>query len=226
MQESEGDPRYHLPAGMPIITPERAAKGDVLTGPPCPDCGATDKVKQQLGHQPAICRACRGRGWIGSVNAATIAADHIRHAQVQVRNILNYIWEEQIISDDEHDAGHTFEAWRNQHRVALGLQKAVSGDLDDTLQVKLRAYGFVLLIRRLAVNDVKAIGKSLDVSANHSTQAEALRERGAYARAFGRLSNEIIPVRERITYLERASEEERNHISDEQMKILLAAIKF
>lgn len=30
MQETEGDSRYHLPRGMPRITPERERKGDVL----------------------------------------------------------------------------------------------------------------------------------------------------------------------------------------------------
>ncbi len=221
----DGDPRYQLPAGLPIITPERAAKGDVLTGPPCPDCKSTGKVKSLLG-QAVTCPACRGRGWIGSVNAATIAADDIRFAQVQVLNIMNFLWEREIISDDQHNEGHAFEAWRNQHRVALGLQKPVSGDLDETFQVKLRAYGFVLLIRRLSAPDLKAIGKSLDTFANYATRAEAIREQGAYIRAFSHLAREIVPVRERISYLERASEEERNEISDEQMKILLEELKY
>ena len=224
MQGTEGDKRYHLPQDAPLITPERAAKGDVLTGPPCQECKSTGKVKSSLG-QAAICPKCRGRGWLGSVNAATIAADHIRFAQVQVVNILNFLWEREIITDDQHNEGHAFEAWRNQHRVALGLQKAISGEMEETLQVKLRAYGFVLLIRRLSAPDVKAISKALDTSANYATRAEAIREQGAYIRAFANLGREIIPVRERITYLERASEVERNHISDEQLKILLDAIK-
>ncbi len=224
MQETDGDPRYQLPAGLSIVTPERAAKGDVFTGPPCSDCKATGKAKSPLG-QAATCPTCRGRGWLRSVNAATIATDHIRYAQVQVVNIMNYLWDKEIISDNQHTDGHAFEAWRNQHRVALGLQKSVSGELDETFQVKLRAYGFILLIRRLSAPDVKAINKSLDTSANYATRAEAIQEQGAYIRAFSHLAREIIPVRERITYLERASEGERNHISDEQMKILLAAIK-
>ena len=225
MQESEGDPRYYRDPTQPLITPERAAKGDVLTGPPCPDCGGSGKVKAQLGHQAAICRACRGRGWIGTINAASIAASEIRFAQVQVRNILNYLWEEEIISDDEHDAGHTFEAWRNQHRVSLGLQKSISGDHEETFRVKLRAYGFVLLIRRLSAPDVKAINKSLDVSANFATQAEALREQRAYRAAYRNLTGAVIPIRERISYLESASQEERDYFSAEQMKNLLALIK-
>ena len=219
--ETDGDPRYHLPRDTPIITPERAAKGDVLTGPPCKDCGATGKDKLSK----LSCRACRGKGWVGSTNASAVAIDDVRFAQVQIVNILNYLWQEEIISEDEHDAGHTFEAWRNQHRVALGLQRSISGALEETFQVKLRAYGFVLLICRLSQLDVKAINKSLDVYASYATRAEANRERLAYRAAFHHLNDAIVPVRERISYLESVSEEERGHISDEQLKVLLAQIQ-
>jgi hypothetical protein len=219
--ESEGDPRYHLPPNTPIITPERAAKGDVFTGPNCSDCNTTGKDK--ITKLP--CRTCKGRGWVGSINAATMESSDIRFAQVQVRNILNFLWNAGIITDDEHDDGHTFQAWRDQHRVALGLERPVSNTLEEPATLKLRAYGFILLLRKLNAYDAKAINKSLDVFANCGTEQDARREERPYRMAFTNLSKAIVPIKEKISYLERASDEERAALADEQLKMLLIAIK-
>jgi hypothetical protein len=218
--ESEGDPRYHLPLGTPIITPQRAAKGDVFTGPNCTDCNTTGKDKMTK----LPCRTCKGRGWVGSINAATMDSSDIRFAQVQVRNILNYLWGEEIITDDQNTDGHTFQAWRNQHRVALGLERPISNEETDPAALKLRAYGFVLLLRRLTAHDAKAINMSLDVFANHATQMDARREERQYRSAFTNLSMVIGPIKEQISYLEGASDEERQSMADEHLKKLLAQI--
>ncbi len=218
--DDNGDPRYHLPRDVPLLTPERASKGDVLTGPDCGDCGATGKDKATK----MTCRACRGKGWVGSINVATMDNADIRFAQVQVRNILNYLWGAGIITDDEHTDGHTFQAWRDQHRVALGLQRPVSYESDEPLVLKLRAYGFVLLLKKLNHYDVKAINKAIDVFVNQATELDARREERPYRRAFGNLARVIAPVREQVAYLENLSEEERDLLADERLKILLASI--
>ncbi len=168
------------------------------------------------------CKECSGKGRVGIRNAALIPEDKL--SQVQVRNILNFLWNAEIISDDEHTDGHTFKAWRDQHRVSLGLEKPVSNELDEPLSLKLRAYGYVLLLKKLSVNDVKAINKSIDVFANYATQSEAFRERKPYEAAFKNLAIVIIPIREQISYLESISEEERALLVDEQLKKLLAQI--
>jgi hypothetical protein len=232
--ESDGDPRYHLPAGTPLITPERASKGDVFTGPPCKDCDSSGKSKDKGAAHTALCRSCRGKGWVGSSNAEEyvvtstdngssqwVENSSIRFAQVQVRNILNFLWTAGIITDEENDHGHTFQAWRDQHRVALGLERPISNELDEPVTLKLRAYGFVLLLRRMSEYDSKAINKSLDVLANRGTELEAKREERPYRAAFMNLSKAIVPIKEKISYLEKASEEERNLLADEQLKKFL-----
>jgi len=218
--EQQIDKSQWLPDGEPLITPERAAKGDVFTGPDCSDCGATGKDKMTK----LTCKTCRGKGWVGSTNAATIDAADIRFAQVRIRDILSYLRTAEIITDDQYTDGKTFQAWRDQHRVALGLERPVSNGMDEPAVLKLRAYGFVLLLKKLEVNDVKAINKALDLTATHGTERDANREKEVYRTAFISLSRVIIPIREHIAYLENASEEERNALACEQLKKLLAVI--
>ncbi len=218
--ENDGDPRYHIPKGIPLITPERAAKGDVFTGPDCNDCSTTGKDK--ITKLP--CKTCKGRGWVGSINAATVDNAHIRFAQVQVRNILNYLWEQEIITDDQNTDGHLFAAWRDQHRLAMGLQSPIMVDILEPHSIKLRAYGFVLLIRRLSHYDVKAISKAIDVLANSSTQQDALRESRQYHIAFTNLARVIIPIKQQVAYLEGLSDEDRRQLSDDKLKKLLAEL--
>lgn len=208
-----------LPDGEPLITPERAAKGDVLTGNPCTACDMTGRDANR-----GVCRECSGKGRVGIRNAAGADLSEIRFAQIQVRSILNFLWNAEIISDDEHIDGHTFEAWRNQHRVAMGLQKAISNDSDEPLALKLRAYGYVLLLKKLSVYDVKAVNKAIDVSSTFATEQEAIREKKPYQDAFRNLAKAIIPIREQITYLESASEEDRELLANGQLKILLELI--
>lgn len=210
----------------PIITPERAKKGDLFTGPLCEDCRGSGKNHSDHADHQVTCRACRGKGWIGTVNMATLTDKQIsdtRFAQMQVRNILNFLWERGIITDLQHDDGCTFEAWRNQHRVALGLQRSVSTETAESTSVKLRAYGFVLIIKKLSVYDHHAIDNSLSIFANHYTETLARRDFPVYQRAFSRLAKILPPIREQIAYLESLSDEEREAMAEGVLKILLAS---
>lgn len=147
---------------------------------------------------------------------------HIRFAQMQVRNILNYLWNTDIITDENHDDGHTFEAWRNQHRVATGQQRAISGDpTDPSSSVKLRAYGYILILKRLSIYDYNAVSDAIETFENEHTRFIALSQRMIYRRAFTRLSLILPAIRDQVAYLESLSDDERQSLSDERLKTLL-----
>lgn len=148
----------------------------------------------------------------------------IKFAQAQIRNILNFLWSRDIITDDQHDAGNVFWAWRNQHRVALGLQRAISTDIAVSSTVKLRAYGYVLLVKPLSVDDHAAIDYAVEMFESSHTRFLALQRRVLYRRAFARLEAILPPIRERIAFLEGLSEEDRDALADEALKNLLAEI--
>lgn len=226
MQETEGDPRYHLPPGSGLITPERAAKGDVLTGPPCPDCKATGKIKAQVGLQPASCPTCRGRGWIGSVNAAGIDTDHIRFAQIHERNLLNSLWEAGHVTDQQHHDCQTFEIWRDMHRVQMGLQRPVSSGSDEALGVRLRAYGYILLVRRMSRYDNDALETMLTPMLMSWMEWIARNRLEKYVAALDRLSRILPPVKDQVAYLEGLSDEQREELSQAGIKKCLEVINY
>jgi hypothetical protein len=185
----EGDPRYYRDPTQPLITPERARKGDVFTGPDCGDCGGTGKDK--MTEMP--CKACRGRGWVGSINAATVENEHIRYAQVHEVNLLNKLWNCEHISDQQHHDGQTFQIWRDMHRAQMGLEKPVSSGGDQMLGVRLRAYGYILIIRRLSRYDSDAIDTSLKRMLMSWAEWIARNRMEKYVRALERLSRAITP---------------------------------
>ncbi len=209
-----------LPHGTPLLHPERIAKGDVITGPECNECNGTGKEK----HMNLVCKKCYGHGWCGETSAIDVPISDIRFAQVQVRNILNYLWSAGHITDENHDDGHTFEAWRNQHRVAMGLQKAISTDTAQSTGVKLRAYGYVLIIKRMSINDFNAVSMAIDTFEREYTRHVADKDRKIYSRAFACLTTAMMPIREQISYLEGLTDEERDELCEGRLKSFLDRI--
>lgn len=95
---------------------------------------------------------------------------YMQEVKTMVKNILNYLWEVRAITDQHNNDGHTLRAWRAQHRVALGLQHPTGTDGATPTQAKLRAYGYILVIRRLSQPDFRAIEQALDTEATEHTE--------------------------------------------------------
>ena len=204
----------------PMIKPERAQHGDVIIPIECEECSGRGKDE----YTKQNCRKCYGKGRYGERNAIDVAAGDIRFAQIQVRNILNYLWNSEFITDENHDDGHTFNAWRDQHRVAMGQQKAISGETTSTTSTKLRAYGYVLIVKRLSVYDYNAVSKSIETFDSTFTRIMAERERKIYARAFAALTTAFKPIREQVAYLEGLTDEARDELSEGRLKSFLDRI--
>ena len=218
------DTSCHLPPGEPIMTPERAAKRDIISRKPCDKCDGNGR--EAYTNKP--CDECRGSGWKGIKNASEIAPENlseVEYAQAVVRNILNYIWQKNYITQEHYDAAHIFEAWRNQHRVARGERRPTSNDIANPSGVKLRAHGYVLLTQRLRRNDHLAIDNTIEITSNEHTRNLADRNSKLYRGIFDRLCIVLSPIKEQIDYLESLSEEQRDFLSEEKMKIVIATIR-
>lgn len=203
----------------PMVKPERIAKGDIITGKQCDDCETKGRGKDGL-----PCKTCKGKGWFGITNAINVELDDIRFAQAQVRNIINYLWETEIITHDQNDAGHTFQAWRAQHRVSLGIQAPISAGISEASLSKMRAYGYVLLLQRISRYDQQYVEFCVDTFSTYYTQQLAI-ERGPKIRAaLERLHQALMPIRERILAMEQLPPEELQALSEDNLKKMIAKI--
>lgn len=224
LDQDNGDKSQWLPDGEPIITKERAAKGDIITGKPCEVCQGNGRDKEN--NRP--CKECRGRGWNGIKNAAEIPQTNltdVEYARAVIRNILNYLWQMEYITQEHYDAGHTFNAWRDQHRVARGLQRPTSNDLKNPTGVKLRAHGYILLTKRLRQQDYKAISDTIEITATEHVRSMVNKNHLTYYKTFDRLCIILSPIKEQIEYLESLTDEQREFLSEEKMKIAIAQIR-
>lgn len=150
-----------------------------------------------------------------------------RWAQIHVKNILNYIWHQEVITDQQHHDGCTFEIWRNMHRVATGHQRAVStGENPESTGLRLNAYGYVCLLKRLPVNDSAQIQNCIDVQANEHTKWVAMRSASAFSALFQRLEIIIAPVIQHIRALEALSDYDREQFHLENLQKYLKGINY
>ena len=145
--------------------------------------------------------------------------------QLKVKNILNYLYEQEIITEQNWCDGCTFEAWQAQHQVAMGVKKAVSAGEENQTANKLRAHGFVLLIRKLSNQDLSAIEFAINTFATSHTKFIAQNCRQTYRAAFEKLSAILPSIREQIDALEALNEEDKNELSENNLKIMLASFK-
>jgi hypothetical protein len=202
ISEDKPDERYWLPDGYDLITPERESKGDMRVERRTPD-------KEQLDA---------GRG------------GQIFFAQVQVRNILNFLSDETAVRayckinklapmgavlDGQHaHNGRTYEVWQTIFHARQGyrnnpiytpelaeLRKALKGDGFDVSD-------FIAVIRTLSLEQKKLIEFAIYQTATDHLKWLALRTGNAYLRAFDRLSEIMEPMRERARAVREAAPQE------------------
>lgn len=146
-------------------------------------------------------------------------------AQATVRNILNYLWEEEIIDDQQHHDGQTFEIWREVYSSAHGKTITLRfGQEAKTTNPKGSAeyIGYSMLIRRLSKADVGALEFTLKpITADYAKFVTKNNKQG-YRLLFNKLSACIPSIRERIDFIAKLSEEEKNNLAEENLKIAVA----
>lgn len=100
------------------------------------------------------------------------ADGHVRFAQSRVVNILNFLYEIDVIDDQQMFDANTYEIWRGLFRVFTGTGTGTpcySPTARDKNGSGLREYGYVLVLKRLHRRDQQIMDYAIDAFA---TQAE------------------------------------------------------
>ena len=139
----------------------------------------------------------------------------IGFAQVRVLNVMNFLYDADLLTDDEWASGLTFELWRDVARTAMGAVKgafAFSAAGGRGEGRGMREYGYILILRRMHPSNMGVVHAALDTIASTFHKDLARRQAKYYQRAFGSLNDlmpkiygEIDAVKER---LENCSDDE------------------
>jgi hypothetical protein len=142
-------------------------------------------------------------------------------AKAVVNNILKYLWDEEYITDQQHHDACTLQIWRDMHQTQMGTRKATSSGCEEEIGIRLRAHGYILLLKRLSLNHQKVIELALETKSTDHTRFVARNNKRAYQIAMERLSTILPIVKEQITYLEGLDEVQSNELSEENLKKLV-----
>jgi hypothetical protein len=182
-------------SGDPVVSEFRRQHGDLQFTKDCMQCNGRGKSDNPHGLGVIPCDGCGGRGRIHE--AEDVKLKDIRFAQVQVRNVMNYLadsfdqtgnpWlDEQNIHD-----GQTYERWQAIFQAKTAGVRCnhlyyVGGEAEGE---GISEKGFSLILMRLPVQYQRAIESAIHTLAD-TGHARFLARRNAkyYARAFGRLT--------------------------------------
>jgi hypothetical protein len=135
----------------PIVTPERAAKGKMMIAIICPECkGDRETCK--------TCKECHTRGNILVENNGSFPMEEVLYVQFLERNLMNWLWERDILDDQNLHDGQTYERWQMIYRAKRGRgvnSKSLHGVTDS--EAGCAEYGFSLILQRLNPGYQKAI---------------------------------------------------------------------
>lgn len=123
--------------------------------------------------------------------------DHILYAQLQVRNLMNWLHERRRISDQHLHDGQTYERWRLAFQSALEGRRIDFGQGGAAPVAGLSEMGYKRILMRMPVHHRKRLEQSLEVaSSTHIFIAN--RDSVYFRRAFENLSHLIEPIREEL----------------------------
>jgi hypothetical protein len=163
---------------------------------------------------------------VRSIDQETGVTGDILSAQVQVRNILNFLWNAEIITDDQAHAGQIFQIWRDIHNAAMGFKKSTgSGAKGSRSDTRMEEHGYILLVQRLSRNDLSLIGSAIDTYETEFTRYMAINRKEMYRGALERLSLALLHIRDRLKALEDMPEDERIAHTEENLKLFVARFK-
>ncbi len=212
------DPSHWLNGG-PVVTPERAAKGDLFTGPDCQVCHASGNIPHPGDKTVKLtCRTCKGRGWVGTVNAASVDSNDIRHAQVQVRNILNLLHEREVLDDQHVRDGQTFECWQMWFTAELSCRPStiyspeMRGIRRELAEDDLAHDDYGKLIRGMSRKHLGLVERAIKTHATEHNAWLACRDGAHYRDAFDRLG--VVMERLRAEFKARREAKTRQEAED------------
>lgn len=122
--------------------------------------------------------------------------DEIIFAQTQVHNVMNWLHEHDVLTDQHIYDGQAYERWRIIWQAAWGARKRYSGDKSDQPAVSFAEHGFLMILTRLSIRWQKIIEQAIDTHANGHERFMAQRYGRSYRDAFDRLGYVMEKIRE------------------------------
>lgn len=137
--------------------------------------------------------------------------DAVRFAQVQVRNVMNFLYEAGTLDDQHVHDGQTFEVWQMSFTAELSCRpnpiysselRSVRRTLEDD---DLAHDDYAKLLRGLSRAHIKAVEQAIKAPANEHNARLATLHAATYRQAFDRLG--VVMERLRAQYRARQDAE-------------------
>lgn len=206
--EYDGDPSLQLRPGESILTPERARMPDIVIEVPCPDCDGKGLVAERR------CVTCDGRRRVVDRNRdpADDQLPPVQFAQVQVRNVMNYMREKGFLTAQHVHCGQIFELWRICANSALGYRNnpIYAGEVIREAKRAVEAEGlepgdYEKLMAELTVPEAKTIIFAIESMATTHNRWLAERYHAHYRKAFDKLADIMNRLRDEAEHREKES---------------------
>lgn len=227
MSDDDINPQEWLPDDVPIINKHRLSQPDMAIDLACRFCGGSGQTDK---HR---CRNCKGKGRVLSRDGVEeIIADEkmlsdVRFAQAQVRNILNYLYQKKIITEQNVHDGRTFEIWKEIHDSSFSMRKkSYYGALRAELAAEgLSEMGYVLILKKLSVYHHNAISMAISTIQSPWECERAVLYANTYKSAFVRLTELIPEIQEELQKYSEMTTEQKEHLKRTRLEELLATFK-
>jgi hypothetical protein len=185
----------------PMIKPERLAKGDWSFTRDCELCKGRGTQPHESGFGTVPCPGCYGRG--KTHDAPDTPIHEVRYAQAQVQNVLNWLYERDLLTDQHVFDGQTYEIWREVYQARRTMRRkdplySVRGYEETEAQCE---YGYSLLLVRLPVRHHRTVEYAVATFATSHARQVAQRSQKSILHAFEALSRMMPDVREEVKRL-------------------------
>lgn len=204
----------------PMIKPERLAKGDWSFTRDCEACKGRGTQPHESGFGTFPCPNCQGRG--KTHDAPDTPIHEVRYAQAHVQNILNWLHERGLLSDQHVFDGQSFEIWQDVYQARRTMRRkdplyTVRGYEENEDQCE---YGYTLILARMPVRHQRVVEATIRTFATGHQRQMAHDRRHSIVRAFDTLTHLMPGIRDEIKRLKERDEVQAAEEAEYRLKRL------
>lgn len=196
MDEDGIDKTQWLPDGAEVVNEYRLAKPDISIDRLCDSCKGSGEAESSQ------CRKCNGRGrtvsgWRGN---EIDPPSGIKWAKVTQKNILIFLHEKHLITDQHAHDARTYEIWYEIFKATatMGKKPMYGSARGELTNEGLSEYGFVLLIEVMPLVYHDIIKYMIYTLQTDSSRSAARLHQKTYRVALDSLGDKIQTIRDRL----------------------------
>lgn len=177
----------------PVINEFRARQPDMLIEMDCPECSGAGMTGTKR------CMTCKGNKRIPDTRWPRGEASDIQYARLQVRNILNYLWEIDVLNDTHVWEARSYDICHGVYAAARGSRyssNSIYGRGESGMDGK-EERAFSLLLQRMSPKHHGLIQRSLPPATEHEKWV-AYQDRHHFLTAFETLVFMIEKIRDEL----------------------------